>query len=334
MKNMRFSLSLFVCAALLFSACMKEEKPYALPPVPGQEGDFKVQHGQVNMGENYETQVYYSFDKGIVRYGGYQDWDISFTTSEVPELWMNGGKGVLLYPTGKKDYATVLSSEAVTLSNRVYDNPNGLEGESGLGILSAAEHVGEVFIADIGDGFYYKIQLKEIASSAYVFKAGPLESTLGQEYTLDKDEEYNFVFFSFEKGVVKVEPPKTDWDFIITRYRHVYYGHNSDGSDELYPVNGLLTNPYKTSSGKDTVRYDFYEFSTEQAATYTLYPARDVIGFDWKTVNINTSQYKVHDWKIFLIKDQHERLWKLRFVDFYDENNKKGSPKFEFQRLQ
>lgn len=325
----------FVLSALVLSSCMKEEKPYTKPIIPEQEGEFQLKNNQVRMGEDYETQIYFSLTNGPVASNHFRDWDIKFTTgADNGELWMNGGKEVLIYPTGNKNYEAVTALGTIPATAWKYDNPNGLSGKSGLGILSDQNHIGEVLIVDDGDQIYSKLQIVEITADHYKIKTGPLEASAGSEYTLTKDNDYNYVFYSFSKGIVKPEPPKKDWDLLFTRYRHVYYEYNPDGSDMLYLVNGALTNPYKTTSGKDGKSYDdFYTFSLTNAEGFTLKPDVDVIGFDWKTVNINTGQYTVNPKAIFVVKDQQEGLWKLHFVSFYDENNKKGSPRFEYQRL-
>jgi hypothetical protein len=333
MKRMLFFGSFLAMSAFIFPSCMKEEKPYQLSGVP-DGGDFKISQKQVHIGEDYATQVYFSLNTGQVSSGSYKSWDISFTTgAENPELWMNGGKEVLIYPTGNTNYAAVTALGEIPATAWKYDNPSGLQGRSGLGVLSNQNHVGEVMIADDGEHTYFKLQILEITATQYKIKVGPLETATGTDVTLDKDENYNYVFYSFTGGKVKPEPPKKDWDFLFTRYRHVYYGYNPDGSDFLYLVNGVLTNPYKTKSGDDTKGYEFYNFTLADAEKYALTANRDIIGFDWKVVDINSGGYTVLPKAIFVIKDQQDALWKLHFTGFYDGQGKKGNPSFEYQRL-
>lgn len=332
MKKLIYLASVAALSTLVFSSCMKEEKPYALSEVP-DGGEYKIQNKQVTIGEDYATQVYFSLTNGQVSSGNFKMWDISFSTGASPELWMNGGKEVLIYPTGNKNYAAVTTVGDIPATSWKYDDPSGLPGKSGLGVLSTENHVGEVLIVDDGDETYFKLQIVEITPTQYKIKVGPLESAAGNDVSLDKDENYNAVFYSFTGGIVKPEPPKKDWDVLFTRYRHVYYKYNPDGSDYLYLVNGVLTNPYKTQSGDDTKGYEFYDFTLADAEKYTLKANRDMIGFDWKVVDINTGGYTVVPKAIFVIKDQQDALWKLHFIGFYDGNGKKGNPSFEYQRL-
>ena len=59
----------------------------------------------------------------------------------------------------------------------------------------------------------------------------------------------------------------------------------------------------------------------------------DVIGYDWKDFSLQTNTFTIFSDKIYLIKDASGNLFKLRFIDFYDDNGIKGSPAFEFMRL-
>jgi hypothetical protein len=314
---------------------MKDEKPYPKPEVPNQEGNFKVQNSQVTMGENYETQIYFSMTTGVVSTSNYKSWDLSFSTdASNSELWVNSGKPVQVYPTGSTNYSSVVTKGTIAANAWKYDAPSGLTGKSGLGLLTAANHVGEVLIVDGGENIYFKLQVLEVNAGSYKIKAGPLEAAAGSEYTLTKDQNYNFIYFSFNDGIITPEPPKKDWDILFTRYRTVYYGFNPDGSDFPYPVNGVLLNPYKTRGASDSVkRFDFYTFTMENASSYTLRSERDIIGYNWKSVNTNTSVYTVNPKMMFLVEDQTGALWKMHFVNFYDAQGKKGSPQFEYQRL-
>jgi len=335
--TMKRILSFLIPAAvttLLFSSCMKKETPYPVPTAPETEGEFKVLNNQVKVGENYETQIYFSLTNGPVSTSNYKSWDISLTTDAESELWMNGGKSVQIYPTGSTNYAGIVSKSGIPSNAWKVDYPTGAKGKSGLGILTGQNHIGEVLVVDCGENIFYKLQILEATATGYKIKAGPLEATVGSETNLVKNEDYNFVYFSFTAGVVTPEPPKKDWDILFTRYRTLYYGYNPDGSDFPYPVNGVLTNPYKTKSAGDSLKsYDFYTFSLEDAETYNIRADRDAIGYNWKSVNINTGQYTVKPRSIYLIEDQNGALWKLHFVNFYDADGKKGSPQFEYQRM-
>lgn len=51
----------------------------------------------------------------------------------------------------------------------------------------------------------------------------------------------------------------------------------------------------------------------------------DEIGYDWKYYDLSGSgKYIIYQKKVFVIRDQQGYLYKLRFIDFYDNNGQKG----------
>ena len=333
MKRIISFAATLALGSILFSSCMKDEKPYTKPPAPVSEGNFEIQNDKISIGEDYETQVYFSLTTGEVASSKFKAWDIAIANKQDSvELWLNGGKKVLVYATGLQNFAAITNIAAATGDKWRYDDPSGIAGQSGLGLL--ADHIGEVLLVDDGEGTYFKMQITEITSASYKLNVGTITDVTPGLVELERDENYNFAYYSFIDGVVKPEPPKQDWDLLFTRYRYIYRNYPTEGSDFPYYVNGVLSNPYKTQTWSDSTKlYEFYDVLLSEAETKPLYNDRDKIGFNWKSANANTAQYTVNKKRLFLIKDQNEALWKLRFVNFYDENNVRGTPQFEFQRL-
>jgi hypothetical protein len=62
----------------------------------------------------------------------------------------------------------------------------------------------------------------------------------------------------------------------------------------------------------------------------------DAIGYNWKTFGgfgNATGDYQIFSNFNYIIKDSKSMLYKMRFISFYDDQGRKGSPKFEFRRL-
>jgi len=332
-----FHLSVFgfVCA-LLFVGCEKKEEPHPLPP-PGD-----AQNIQLQMGKNYEMQVFFSFENGIIDSSRNDSWDISFTNgSQIYEVRTNGGNEISLKPTGRTDFGSVTDTQTIPGKSWLYDDPSGLKGSSGLGDIITNGHLNEVLLVKVPDldanekkrFRLYKLQVSEADESKYVIRTDTITGTTGTSVTMERDQDYNFSYFSFKDGVTKPEPPKAEWDIVLTRYLYIYRKYNPDGSDFPYLVNGALLNPYQTTAGDDSTRdIDFSGFTAEDAVQFTLYPNRDVIGYDWKSVDITTGQYTVLPGRIFVVSTQRNELWKLHFVGFYRDGIK-GNPQFEYKRL-
>ncbi len=314
----------------ILSSCFKEEMPYEVPEKSKiKEGTYEE---QVHQGENYDTEIYYSFTTGIVKTGAYNIWDLAFSCS-TNEIWMNGGNRILVYPTDFTDFASITSKDGLETEGWKFDFPTGIKGESGLGVINEGNLLNKILVVDNGNNNFFKLKITEITDEAYTIEVTSIESTETTLYTLTKDDNYNFIHFSLSNGIVVPEPPKKDWDIVFTRYRHIFVGMGSNGTDMLYPVSGALLNPYKTMAVADTVIQNFNELTLEHAQSLTLLEERDVIGYDWKTVDINTGQYTVSAKKVFVLTDSKDNLWKLNFIAFYDDNGIKGSPRFRYEQL-
>lgn len=326
MKHTLYTLSLLTSCILFFS-CEKKEQPYPLPE-PGN-----AHFDKVDIGDQYEFHVFYSFSNGIIKTDSFERWDFCLTQDEdALEIWLNGGKGNLIYQTSSTLFSDPQGNIPAALWK--YDAPTWNVNKSAYGILSP-EDLDYVYLLKTTENTYKFKILPSNDQPSYTIQWGRLNEEEGNIATLQKDPNKTYLYFSTREGSIDVEPLKTEWDVWFTRYRHIFYGANPDGSDMPYFVNGVLLNPYQTKGAADTLTArDFDNFSLEEALnSYTLTTQRDIIGYHWKEVNINNGEYRVLPERVYLIEDQHSTLWKLRFVNFYENNGKKGKPQFEFQIL-
>lgn len=320
-------LAILLVLHIFMVSCEKTEQPYPLP-TPGSASFDKV-----DIGDNYELHVFYSFTNGIIKTDSFEIWDFCFTQStEEVEIWLNGGKGNLIYQTTSTDFAATQNN----IPNHLwkYDEPTWILNKSAYGILSG-EDLDYVYLLKTNSNTYkFKVNIADDPNGIQV-QWGRLNDEQGQTTTLLRDPHKSYLYFSTIHGSMDVEPQKTEWDVWFTRYRHIFYGANPDGSDMPYFVNGVLLNPYQTQGAADTLTArDFDELDLEEAMeSYRLTNQRDIIGYHWKEVNINNGEYKVLPERVYLVEDQLQQLWKLRFVNFYESNGQKGKPQFEFQQL-
>ena len=326
-----------IIGALSFGvlSCEKKETPYPIPVRPGTSDSMR--EAVVALGADYKTQVYFSFENGVVKSTPYETWDINFTTDASDnELRVNGGKLNLIYVTDATRMTDISSSYPINATKWKYDKPSGLPQTSGLGVLNNSSLLGKVMIVQVGADKNYKMIIKEITPTAYtIVTTKGLDDNNETTLTLEKNTDYNFVYFNFETGIVVAEPPKKDWDIVFTRYRYIYEKYNPDGSDFLYGVTGVLHNPYNTMSAGDSVKtHDFYTFNKDSFDNHMeLQANRDVIGWNWKSVDIQTARYKVNSKMVYIIKDQKDVLWKLHFYGYTNDAGQNGYPKFRYEKL-
>lgn len=330
--KLRLSYFFIFLIAITAVSCFKKESPY---PVPDKENfDTAVYEATVDMGNDYANQIYFSLTNGIIKTNEYSIWDIAFTNNGAAEIWMNNGKNILIYATDHTQFNAITSVAGLDNKQWMYDDNSGVSGKSGIGILTAT-HLNKVFIVKVSNDNYYKFILKSFNEEQYILSIAGLKETTGKDIVITKDEQYNFTYVNFATaGTVDVEPKKNEWDILFTRYRHIYKGYNDDGTDFLYLVTGVLSNPYNTMSAGDSVIFrNFQTFTMDSVSSMNLNANLDNIGFNWKKVDIQTGNYKVNEKMVYVIKDQNEIYWKLHFYSFVNNMGIKGNPYFRFTKL-
>jgi len=314
-------------STLIWTSCEKKEQPYPLPE-PGTANFEKL-----DIGDAYEYHLFYSFQNGLIKTDSFEIWDLCFTQDlDAFEIWLNGGKGNLIYKTTSTDF----SETPANIPNAFwkYDEPTWIKNKSAYGLIHT-EDLDFIWLLKTNQ-HTYKFKILSINDENNILiQIGRLNDSEGTIHQLTRNSSTNYLYLSAKNGLVNVEPPKENWDVLFTRYRHIFYGVNPDGSDLPYYVNGVLLNPYQTLGAADTLTprvFDDLELE-EALEAYELTSQRDIIGYHWKEVNINNAEYTVLPERVYLVKDQESRLWKIHFVNFYSNNGQKGKPQFEFQRL-
>lgn len=334
----RYRLNFFIAAiGLLLASCEKKDIPVTLP----EKG--KAFTDRVDMGEDYSDQVFYDFDKGqISLISPVNSWDLAFEASPAGfHIFMNGGKDMWVYNTHETDINAVTTPPQIKSNGWAYDEPCGLPDSTGVGDWTKVNPK-EVYIVKLNTAYFQdtfkKIVIVDYSASSYKMMYSDLRSNDVQTITIPKDDKYNYSYFCFDDGgkITYPEPAKDSWDIVFTRYRHIYH----ELKNFPYIVTGVLLNPYKTTAAPDSIS-GFDAISTEKITSYTFSNFRNTIGYDWKSFPISAAQagatggkYTVNKNKVYVLKTQRGQFWKLHFLDFYNSNGVKGSPTFEYERLQ
>lgn len=296
--------------------------------------------------DNYSKQVYFDLSSNTYQMRQLKDWDLCFESS--PD-----GFGVF---TNSGAFVTIRKSNLIHLSepqthdtNTIIQFPELREGSDGKATSSAIgdwRMATKVFGNDTQSPVYYiklnhqtgkdryrKMQLLGFNDSFYLIKICKLDEDRPAATILIKNKACNYTYYSFKNGgspVENIEPPKSTWDFVFTRYHCML--HNTS---IYYPVTGVLNNPDKVMVATDFTS-KFYDIHAGSINNYTFSSNRDVIGYDnWKTIdNFSASAvFTVHPDCIYIIKDTDGHYYKLRFLDFYDKFRKTGHPKFEYVKI-
>lgn len=330
MKYPILSLLAVASFSFLLTSCEKKEKAIILPPISAD-----IRPGTVNIGEQYETQIFYDFESNkVVESNSFDAWDLSFEASKTGyHVWMNGGLDIYIYNTHTTDLAALTELPAgISPSSWGYDDPGGYADSTAVGDWrnkGDGTSKNEVYIVKLHDTAYRKFSIVSADEDKYVIRWARLNATTTQTITLNKNDAYNFIYFSFNRGIVVPEPPKNDWDIVFTRYRHIY----KELDNYPYVLNGVLSNPAGVAVAADSI-HTFDNITAEVAASSLKTTARDIIGFDWKVYDFGAAKYIINSRKNYIVQSRNGMVFKLRFTGFYNKGGVRGNPSFETIRLQ
>ncbi len=336
------SLTLMLIAVLFFS-CQKEEEAIVLPP-PGD-----VEQLIAVMGNNYDDQVYVSLSKGKVHVVPYRNYDLAFEAAPQGfHIYLNGAKYMFACPAGTSDFFLADTSSASWRvdAEHLHTDSTAL-GNWWVAAFSNTSGHSDVFIIDrgrmdhSGNERYRKIQVLAADDVHYRIRFSYLDNSNVTVLDIPKNSDYSLMYFSFagNGSLVQQAPPAADWDIVFTKYTHVYFDEPPGSPYRYYPVTGTLINIWNRTTGTvlkmdsvpDFIPFSSFTYSNVAGLPFTA--NADVIGFDWKYYDFNNSKYLITPNLYYVLKNPDGFYFKIRMIDFYDQNFNKGTVTMEYQRI-
>lgn len=295
--------------------------------------------GKVELTTNYKYQVFYSLaTDSSVSYNLITDWDLGFECSDSGwHVKLNQAKTMYAGNSNSTDFSSVTSSSAYDM----YFDPSYMFAADSTAIGEWYNIVDEspvsknfVYVINRGtdaDGNsvgYKKIQL-DFQNGNYQITSANLDGSNEVTDIIEKNEDVNFVCYSLTDGIVDIEPAKDDWDIVFTKYATML---SYNDAPYAYTVTGVLLNPYnRYADSLPDIGFD--EITSSTVEDLELGNQKDIIGYSWKSYNMTSGRYTVDSDKIFILKDNDDNYYKIRFIDFYDSDGNKGYPSFEYLNL-
>lgn len=335
----KYILYIFVLISVV--SCIPDENPVKAYDRGG------ILSSKVTLGPNYTEQVFFSFDQNkYLLTNEIYAWDIAFSCKDSSnDIVLNTSKFMKIADMGFKAFADITTTDlnALTEEQWIFDRPSG-------NLDSAAFHnwwevkdgkvisLGKVYIVDRGTNEIgkklgnVKFQILDYDYKTYKVVYANLKDNVSHEYTITKDNLYNYTYLSFEKTgkTLQIEPPKATWDVVFTKYTELLY--TSLGDSMWYSVVGAYLNP-NGGEGAMIRHADFATIDARVLDTIKLSKNTNSVGHDWKYFDLNANTYKVTPDIIYIVKGISGFYYKLHFMDFYDDSGNKGTPLFEFQKL-
>ena len=305
--------------AFSLGSCIKKEIP-----VPAHETGDAITNS-IELGTDYRYQAYYDCEtNSFVSTHLKTAWDLGFETDPTGfHLILNSSCAM-----AAAYHETSFESKTDTVgSTWKWDNCNGHIDSTAVGNWQATSGI---YIINRGythtgthRGFW-KIKMNGVDASGYNLRVAQLDGSDDQLVSIPKNQDYVFQQFSFEDGVVNLQPHKEAWDLVFGQYTHLFEPTVS------YLVTGVIANRNQVEVAEDFATA-FTSINGTNLTSYSFSPFIDVIGYDWKEYVGST--YITHPEKNYIVKTTEGLYYKIHFIDFYTDQGEKGAPRFEIQAL-
>ncbi|MEN2992165.1 MAG: HmuY family protein [Bacteroidia bacterium] len=319
---MRYGMVL-LWLAVLTGSCRRPEKPWQLPPASGSRVLT------LPLGPEYDTVIFVNLREGQTHKVERRSWDVAFLPRQGAwEIRLNMALHAFAAELAAETWKT-LREPSPNLPWRC-DLPDTpalalLLPQSTRYLLLDRDRSQSVYRTP--QQRYYKLQIQWVGETLYLLAVG-LQSTDTSRWTLPLAHQPIYVQLE-RPGQLAPVLPSWPVDLIAGRYIHPFY----DQPEEFrwYSVVGVLLSD---SARAAVVREKAYEnFIPADTQGLNFSSKRDAIGYDWKAYDFNTGTYTIDRSRFFVVRTDFFTYYKLRFVDFYDSQGRKGTIRMEYEPL-
>jgi hypothetical protein len=331
---------LLFSSLFLVAGCFKEDKPMRLPL------DSEAKVTRVFLGKSYENQLFYNLETGVVAERDINDWELAIDLfSSEYKVLTNYGRDIFVARTSLFTLNELATLKPASLTWN-YDFPNGKIDSNAIGDWKQryGADTSAYFLLDLGrfqpiEQRYFFFRFINKTETEITIQFGNQQQIAAvSSLTIQRDANRNYAYVSIRNKQVlnDFEPLAKDWDLIFTRYRHIFYIDPNPTDPFPYLVTGALLNPRFTAVAMDTIQ-GFANIDLPMASSLSYDNTPDIIGYAWKNFDFTVSfTYSVNPNTTYIIrstKSGTSKYYKIRFLDFYNENKEKGYPKFEVKPI-
>lgn len=309
---------------------------------------LSAQFVEISYGPGYSQQLFYSLSSQESVSLDDAAWDIAFTAQGLQDAGIilneaassdENDTPLELYLVPGKSYEEVISED--DLGGRLYNDEqswqygafNAMRNENnpldyGWGTYDASAMAVEgtqLFALKLRDGSFRKLEISALDGTSYQVRHAAFDGSGEVSFSVDKSnhQDTGLVFYSLTNNEVVTEIPATgDWDLMFTRYTTPL----DDGQGNI--LNYLLTGTL-SGAGVEVAQADGIDPATVEFDAYrdSLQSALDVIGYDWKSFDLNTFSWSLPLDRVYFVKTAEGEVYKLQFIDF--EGSSTGVAVFE-----
>ncbi|SFT74957.1 HmuY protein [Algoriphagus locisalis] len=347
MKQYHFlTLTALLAGVTLLSSCGDDDpEPVIVPPT--ESGLIEVDGG----GAEYPNTAFIDLSKGTQTAVARESWDLAFATGSEFKVLINGTTGAMASATGETDINAVSAagmtsadSAALVLSHTNpigilhVDNPSDPLSSPIISAVSANDDNNEVYILSRGASAVDAKPLKKIRiirnGEGYTLQHADADATEFSSVDISKDSDLNFVYFSFEDGIIDVEPGKAAWDIAWSAGTSTTpFPSAPNGTLAYFYQDLIFHNIYGGAAAVEVLEETIaYEAFIEGDAIGLSFNTTDrlSIGSNWRAGGGPNSAPVVKEDVYYVIKDAEENIYKVRFLSV-TKDGERGKPSLEFE---
>ena len=318
-------------------------------------------------GPSQSNQVYLDLSTKTMTSAARNSWDLAFSCGPDFAVRLNGAIGALAYNTGESNFNSIDATDTVGLGAKLsldaifanlisptpgpwlaqaigwVDDPTGNLNGTAIAQISDMDQDNKVYIINSGKNpdqsarNWYKLKIDK-SSGAYELRFAAIDGSSEQSATITKDIDYNFIHYSFENGMVSVEPSKTDWDIAFTTYTdYVNFGFEVPYFYQDY----VLLNPTLVTVAENILPQDadqlaeFEAFFLQGLASLQFQSEANAIGANWRTVASQQpgSVTAVKNDRFYVVEDGEGNYFKIIFSKMLSDTGERGYPEIILDRV-
>jgi hypothetical protein len=332
-------LLLVLVATGMFTACGKDDD--AKVTIPPSAGSTLTLNGGGGTGSPNTVYVDMSTDTGFAV--SRTSWALGFYSGSDYRVTLNSFSSVSAVATTKTDISAVTLADATGVKLAIgqgqgtlalIDSVNGDIKGTVIAEVAAAADANLVYLvkpesASASDSTtWFKIKVTRSGTNAYTLQYAKLGDATVKSATITKNSDYNFIFFSLDKGAtVNVEPKKAEWDFAWS-----YAAYSTAFTTGLIPYffsDFVVTNIYAgvTAAQVDTTVVSYANVKKADVATMSFSAKREAIGSGWRA----TTGVGIYKNYFYVVKDPAGNYYKLKFVSMgINDGGERGYPVVEY----
>ncbi|MDR2205501.1 MAG: hypothetical protein LBE36_05030 [Flavobacteriaceae bacterium] len=360
MKNKILIYSLL--GVFAFQSCINDdETPIAIPNFEGEIVNPNVG------GAAQPNQIWFELSSGNSSENLRTKWDLGFYCGDEFKVILNSSA---LMAAGKIENATDINAISETLDilaledeiqvanfvaeNEQYvDNPAGnISGHTAIAEISENDSENGIYLVNMGNEInteniplgsaqpkgdargWMKIQITRNADG-YKIKYADINATTYKEYIIQKNPDYNFVFFSLiDNQEVMVQPEKKHWDICFTVFVNILSGAGSYIYSDFVTTNilsGVGAYQVKVPAGTNATEvYNNFSASDVDESKF-IFDDQTAIGSTWRFTG--PSGNDVYGDRFYIIKNTDGLYYKLKFNRMTNLEGVRGNPEFEYKPL-